>query len=183
MNQSARVRAIQDELNAYHLDHRGTWRETNASFWALYPEKLAQYIEASGKQSLNTLAARQELAARAGDMRENEDPSAIKQLRLFGIPPAPLSPIVEVAEGDWIRRDEATMAEHVSATTRTVERCRNATSYHKGKLTKQEAMLAALEQKDPGAGKDPIRDVVRRWNEGGTDEADATLVPSPAPAW
>ena len=184
MNNSARVRAIRDELNAFHLERRGTFRETNEAFWALYPEKLVQYVEAAGKQSLQTLAAQQERSARDGALREAEDPSAVKQLYLFGVPPAPFSPIVEVSEGDWVRRDEATILEHVSSTTQMVERCKNLIGYHKGKLSKQEALLAAVEKIDPGSGKQTIRDVVRRWKEAGSEDETAPPVEPPsAPMW
>jgi hypothetical protein len=177
MNHQAVKQHIEEKIQEYCLKHRVDWGEGIRQYCAKHPDDHELYITACGEQSLRTLAARFQNQHTAAAVREADDPDSVTQLSLPGIPRARLSSLVEVAPGDWRERDEVSVVDQLSHSEKTTERCKRWTGYHSQKAIDQRAMAAAMEAKDKGSSRLPLKDVRARWVKLGLFDETETDAP------
>lgn len=163
---------IEELVTDFCLEDQGDCHARVALFWADNPKLKREYIAACGELAAKILPVRINRDLAAAAVNEDETDTNVEQLTLPGIPVARLSPLVEVASGDWRRDLDVSMNQQAGHSDRMEEKNRRKASYQNRKGRDQRAAAAAMESRVPGSADLPRGQVIQLWKDMGLfDEA------------
>lgn len=163
MNYQAIKAAIADEVEVFCLNRAGTWADGASLFWQQNPEKAAEFDMAAAAVARQVLPAQFQKDANDAALEDDEDSRAWSQLNLFGVPPIRLSPLVEVAPGDWRKSGDFTVPQDVAFRRQLAEKHRRRARYQDATADDNEVGLVAVEARIPDAKSLTGRELENRW--------------------
>ena len=165
MSAQARKTHIEELVTDFCLAGDGDCQTRTALFWQTNSTLKAEYVAACGELAARILPARihRELSDAAAN--EDETDTNIEQLQLPGVPSCRLSPLVEVAAGDWRRDIDVSQDQQISHSERMEEKMRRKATYQNRKGREQRVTAAAMESRVPGSAALPRGKVIELWRE------------------
>lgn len=176
MNAQNHKAHIEELVTEFCLQDEGDCHARVSLFWADNPKLKREYVTACGEMAARILPVRINRDLTAAAFNEDESETNIEQLTLPGVPPCRLSPLVEVAPGDWRRDIDVSQDDQISHSDRMAEKARRKEMYQKRKGLDQRAAKAVMDSRVPGSSALPRGQVIQLWREIGLfdDEPIAT---------
>ena len=165
MNAQQRKEYIKELVMEFCVAGEGDSQARLSLFWTTNPDLYRDYVIACGEQAARFLGVQINKDLIAAALEEDGSESNVEQLTLPGIPVARLSPLVEVAPGDWRRDIDVSQDQQISHSYRMRDKLRQKASYQDRKGREQEVAREAMERLVPGSASMPRGQVIEHWRE------------------